>query len=656
MHVLFTRHLAALCVSKSLSSDAACAQCLCYPNTISAFRDSFGKAPESAEFSRSMTVAVKSNLNYLPDMQDPIAISLFRRSILRPILIFDFLLDFFFGLLDLQSRTQRLLPAASDRQSSIRERSIANMADASSSTKTAFVSFPGAEYTQTAAVRATRKILTPRGWNVEVGNGVGGPVGQDSEGDAVAPSGKDLYLTDYDLLPFEDLLPGPSSSAKGKQPQCSSYVIRKALIRKHYLANALNTYAVKLPPGPAADRFRTCTPKTWYLEIQFADERDELLMDDLYDLAELLEENQSAVDEGREGDVKWFILKPGMADRGNGIRIFSTLEQLQEIFEEFEPESDDEGEEEEDDEDGEQEEGTSSRSEQDHGYAGKDTSVMASQLRHFVIQEYIQSPLLVDPVSSADSDLLATQTSQKLNVTDTPASKARKFHLRAYVLCVAGLAVYLHDDMLALFAPLAYQHPTEDAVRDLRCHLTNTCLQEDGSLAVGNDARPKEENVFLWSDLAGPSFNTPGSKASGTTPTLSQEMIDDVRCKAADVIGASFEAAAKAGTIHWQMWPNAFEVFGVDLLVGYDDEVEGLGKRGERELKVWLLEVNAQPDFAQTGARLSAVIDRLFERVCEIAVLPYHAEGKSEDGDAWKVGESREGTTLCFREDLGRGF
>lgn len=500
--------------------------------------------------------------------------------------------------------------------------------------KTAFVSFPGADYTQAAAVRATRKVLSAHGWQIEEGHG-------DTES---APLDTHLYLADYDLLPFEDLLPGPSSSLKGKQPQCSSYVIRKALIRKHYLASALNTYAVKLPPGSASHRFRTCTPKTWHFEIQFADELDELLLDDLYDLGELLEENQAAAERGQEEDVTWFILKPGMADRGNGIRIFSTLDQLQTIFEEFESDSDDEDD-------------SNAHSEQEQGrYAGKDTSVMASQLRHFVIQEYVRSPLLMDPLQSAkDGDSLEVHISQKLTLDqDSTESEARKFHLRAYVLCVAGLAVYLHDEMLALFAPLAYQTPTEATLDDLRGHLTNTCLQEDGSLALGNDARPKEANVFLWSDLAGSVLKRAQAGDSDSPGRLSEEMIDDVRRKAVDVIGAAFEAAAKTGSIHWQMWPNAFEVFGVDLLVGYD---EVAGAERKNELKVWLLEVNAQPDFAQTGDRLNAVIDRLFERVCEIAVLPYHSEERAEkELDDWKVGESRHATTLCFKEDLGRGF
>ncbi len=56
----------------------------------------------------------------------------------------------------------------------------------------------------------------------------------------------------------------------------------------------------------------------------------------------------------------------GMADRGNGIRLFNSRLSLEQIFEEFE-ESDDEDAE----DSGEQEEGT---------------AVITSQLRHFVIQ------------------------------------------------------------------------------------------------------------------------------------------------------------------------------------------------------------------------------------------------------------------------------
>jgi hypothetical protein len=56
------------------------------------------------------------------------------------------------------------------------------------------------------------------------------------------------------------------------------------------------------------------------------------------------------------------LLPSGMADRGNGIRIFNSVDSLKDIFEEFENASDvsDDG--------------------------NIDTSVITSQLRHFVVQ------------------------------------------------------------------------------------------------------------------------------------------------------------------------------------------------------------------------------------------------------------------------------
>ena len=53
--------------------------------------------------------------------------------------------------------------------------------------------------------------------------------------------------------------------------------------------------------------------------------------DELWDLGDVLD----------QGD-KWMILKPGMADRGMGIRIFHTKEELESIFQEFEDDETDE--------------------------------------------------------------------------------------------------------------------------------------------------------------------------------------------------------------------------------------------------------------------------------------------------------------------------
>ena len=131
----------------------------------------------------------------------------------------------------------------------------------------------------------------------------------------------------------------------------SSYTFRKALIRKHFLSRVVRSYVTKHPDSSLAHSI----PRTWEIELSFADELNEMWTDELFDLAEFLEE----CDDSRP---RWYILKPGMADRGMGIRLFDSKEGLRSIFEEFEEIEDAEDENED------------------------DTTVVASQLRHFVVQ------------------------------------------------------------------------------------------------------------------------------------------------------------------------------------------------------------------------------------------------------------------------------
>lgn len=78
-------------------------------------------------------------------------------------------------------------------------------------------------------------------------------------------------------------------------------------------------------------------PKTYAFEIAHADELDELFYDELYDVAQSLDD---------ESSDQWWILKPAMADRGQGIRLFNSKEALQSILDSFDDEdSDDESEE-----------------------------------------------------------------------------------------------------------------------------------------------------------------------------------------------------------------------------------------------------------------------------------------------------------------------
>lgn len=392
-----------------------------------------------------------------------------------------------------------------------------------------WVSFPGASYTQRVAQKAADEVLVPAGWCISATEEA--PTNSDES----APDA-DAYVADYDLLPFDRIFE--------RGALCSSYMIRKALIRKHYLAQALEMFAAKHGGNTSV------APMTWLLDCQFADELDELLADDLYQLKELLDQNAEQDDANRH----WFILKPAMADQGHGIQLFSSEDRLREIFVDMEA-SDDEEEKE-------------------------DDGVLASQLRHFVIQKYISDPFLVDTHGTL-----------------------RKFHLRAYVLCVGGLSVYLMDDMLALFATDEYKSPSGSGA-DMRGHLTNTCV---GVRAAGSAPLPTA-NVFLLSDLVGKAI--PGGQ-------LTEAHLKSIRASAANVVGTTFEAAARTAAVHWQLWPNAFELFGVDLLVSGGPDPESM--------RVWLLEINAVRDLL-TATRLCAV--RRAARADNRACIPARAADK----------------------------
>ena len=125
-----------------------------------------------------------------------------------------------------------------------------------------------------------------------------------------------LQWSSYESISFETIL-------SNHQTLCNSYIFRKALIRKHFLANTIQNWLAKHPQSI----LNKSVPKTYLLECDYADYLDEAL-NECFELREEL---------GR----KLFILKPSMTDRGQGIRLFSTYEELQAIFEEFEGNDDD---------------------------------------------------------------------------------------------------------------------------------------------------------------------------------------------------------------------------------------------------------------------------------------------------------------------------
>lgn len=335
-----------------------------------------------------------------------------------------------------------------------------------------------------------------------------------------------LQYREYERLDFEHVRSQPSSSL------ANAYIIRKALIRKHYLSNTISNWISKHPDSILRHHFKPA----YDFELDYAEFLDEALLE-AYELRDSLEKNANRPDSEKE----WWILKPGMSDRGQGIRLFNSENQLREIFEEWEEEDSD---------------------------TENNDGIVTSQLRHFLAQPYIDPPLLL------------------------PSSSNRKFHIRTYVLATGALKVYVFKEMLALFAAKAYYspHEEENEIQDLARHLSNTCFYGGG---VNEDSVRR-----FW----GLDYHVPG---------LSADWKEQIFKQICAITGEVFEAAARGMMVHFQTLPNAFEIFGVDFLVDSAGEA-------------WLLELNAFPDFAQTGEDLKdAVVGRLFEEMVEVAVKPF---------------------------------
>lgn len=315
----------------------------------------------------------------------------------------------------------------------------------------------------------------------------------------------------------------------------NSYIYRKSLIRKHYLSNTIAVYQAKHPESILNRAF----PESFQFELTYAEFLDDIL-DEVYELRCVLMENE-------ENMNKTFILKPSMTDKGQGIRLFKTINQLQAIFDSFdEDDTDDEGDEEQE-------------------------GMIISQLRHFVVQEYISKPLLLKEYDN------------------------RKFHIRTYVLATGQLKVYVYDRMLMLFSSEKYVNPNiikdstdvdDDDIISMTGHLTNTCLQDTTDIKVVEELAKSK---------------------------LSKEIQGFITHQIHEIVADLFKAAVNVDRMNFQPLPNAFEAYGLDFLVSEDISEEN---------GVTLLEVNAYPDFRQTGSELKELIDEFFNGVICKGVIP----------------------------------
>ncbi len=431
----------------------------------------------------------------------------------------------------------------------------------------------------------------------------------------------------------------------------NAYMIRKGLIRKHFLAKCVEIEGVKRGHCHWASKeghldgdsngclnenkslLRSHFPTTVDFELDYAQFLDEALLE-AYELKESFERNDcvagevelwhDGLGEGREenlgkelgrgknevGGREWWILKPSMGDGGQGVRLFSSEEELRGIFEEWE-----EQEEEEEGEDHVDAEAfkhnISSKESGDDTVSSANTilpssknNIITSQLRHFVAQKYITQPLLFPNLAHLSN---------------------HKFHVRTYVVAVGSLKVYVYRPMLALFAPKAYKalerasgSEKSDVGNGLRAHLTNTCL---------SDGNERKDRVKLFWDLPDelPSViyaNMEKDRDTNDPDAISKCRVDwkeESFTQICAITSSIFETAAREMMVYFQTMPNAFEIFGVDFLL-------------DRTGHAWLLEVNAFPDFKQTGEDLKGVIAGLFEGVVDVAVKPFFSVG-DEDAD-----------------------
>ncbi|KAI1500893.1 hypothetical protein F5X99DRAFT_418940 [Biscogniauxia marginata] len=489
-------------------------------------------------------------------------------------------------------------------------------------------------YVQPLILAALQKLFPPESYTLlsPPPPASTGKTGRDDDDDGVIslpsllpsnhPDAPVLQVTPYETIDWEYAAAHPRSCL------VNSYMLRKALIRKHYLAATVEHWVAKRP-GSA---LRGHVKRTEAFEVDYAEFLDDALVE-AFDLRASLERNARAYEERKEegeGGIEWWILKPSMSDRGQGIRIFSTMEELQGIFDGWEG-SEDEEEEDDDDEangkgvDGKEEEEEEEESEGNREY------ITASHLRHFVAQPYIHPPLLL-PGGAAGS--------------------SRKFHIRTYVACVGALDVYVYRPMLALFAARPYAAPVSSSSSasssgggdlDLEAHLTNTCLQR--SVAEGTVRRFWDLDIPPFSSSSS-SSSSPGNAASGedvggSTTTGGDDAKEHVFAQIRAVAGELFEAAARGMAMHFRPLGNAFEAFGLDFVV------DGRGA-------AWLLEVNAFPDFRQTGEdpELRALVAGFWEEVLGVAVGRFFGGGGG--GRREGEGEGEGGLVLVRSVDLGR--
>ncbi|KAH6695015.1 TTL domain-containing protein [Plectosphaerella plurivora] len=366
----------------------------------------------------------------------------------------------------------------------------------------------------------------------------------------------------------------------------NAYPNSDAVARKNYLSKVVEYWTAKRPGSILC----TNSPLTIRLSLDYAEYVDESLAaaDDLT-LMSSLEMNEDMPASQRE----WWILKPALVDCGAGIRLFSTMDELASHLElaEDEIESDEETEDE--------VEGALSLSTD-----GKDTNnnhpvslslpgldsldALVTTIDQIGVKS-LDGPKKRQPyVFSAGGRIPSSEMREfvaQRYVTDILPLEKRKWHVRAYVLCIGRLKVHVFRDMLALLAAVDYEPPWNNP--SLMASLTNTALQDEEDFVGKNSMRKFSD---LPDDLL--SCDKVGS-------TWKDAVFEQICAVSSEV----FRAAAYTMADKFTTLDSCFELFGVDFLI----DANGTA---------WLLEVNETPAFYQQGAAGPMALELMESVVC----------------------------------------
>lgn len=368
-----------------------------------------------------------------------------------------------------------------------------------------------------------------------------------------------------------------------KRGLINAYPNSDAVARKNYLSKVIEYWTAKRPDSILC----TNSPLTVRLSLDYAEYVDESLAaaDDLTLMCSL-EVNEEKPASQRE----WWILKPALVDCGAGIRLFSTMDELASHLELAENEVDSESEEEAETVDKDADSASGSVSLSLPGLDSLDALVTTvDQLGIKTAAQGIKSrqPYVFSAGGRIPSSEMREFVAQRY-VTDILPLEARKWHVRAYVLCIGRLKVHVFRDMLALLAAVDYEPPWENP--SLLASLTNTALQDEEDFVGKNSMRS-------FFDL--PDDLLECKRECGTWKDAIFEQICEVSSEV-------FRAAAYTMADKFTTLDTCFELFGVDFLI----DASGTA---------WLLEVNETPAFYQQGAAGPIALE-LMESVVSVAM------------------------------------